>query len=367
MRINLMDPALQNVAGHHLDLDLKVARVLSGQGHSVRVYAQEAASQDVLSAFGSIADITPLFRVRPYADTRRLDPYAGELIGYNQQSHLLAADIRSTAEADVWLWPTIMASEVNACAGISGDALVAGCVQMPVNIGEQQNGAMWWRHALLAAKRSNTRLRIGAMEPDQRYDYLPLTADGVFELFPHFYEGAPIAAPKKALKTIGFFGQQRAVKGVSMILPLATKLMAQGYQVVIHDSQQQLTGIGQTGATVIGFVDDLAPEIAKCDLVVLPYSQEKYRKRGSGILLDALASGIPAVVPFDTIPGRWVDRTGAGTQFAVDSEEWILAAVEEARLKFPQIAQAAFETSLRWKDRYGPRQFVAGMLGDAGI
>lgn len=366
MHINLMDPGLHSFAGHHFDLDLKIARLLSGQGHKVHVYAQNAASQAVISALEPFANITPLFRVRPYADLRTVDPYAGELIGYTQQSQTLAADIRSTAKADVWLWPTIMASQLHACAGISQDVLVSGCIHMPFNVGDPKNGAMWWRHALLAASQSNMHLRIGAMEPDQRYDFLPLTADGAFELFPHFYQGAPITTPKSKLKTIGFFGQQRAVKGGSLLPQLASKLISQGYQVVLHDSQQELTGMKETGAKVLGFVEDLATEISKCDLVVLPYSQEKYRKRGSGILLDSLASGVPAVVPFDTIPGRWVDRTGAGIQFPSEGGQWVLAAIEEARRKFPQIAQAAYETSQQWKNQYGPEQFVAGMLGETG-
>lgn len=363
MNINLMDPGLANVAGHHFDADLKIARTLAEDGHRVRIYAHATASEHVLRAFRSHGEIQPLFRSSVYVDPRQVDPIAGEAIVYLRHSEALAQDLRSTAPADVWLWPTLFAAQLHACAGLSGDTLVAGCVQMDASSEERPNGAMWWRHALIEAKRAGMRLRIGGMEPDHRYEYLPLTADGEFHSFPNFYEGKPSGAPKTSLRTVGFFGHQRGEKGDSMIPALVAKLVAKGCQVILQDSAERFRPQDRASITTLGFVDNLAEEIARCDLVVLPYSPERYRRRGSGILLDALASGVPAVAPFDTIPGRWLERTGAGTQFVRATTPDILAAIDEAERRFPAIAAAAARTSASWRRRFGVKRFVEAMLG----
>lgn len=365
MNIHLMDPGLRGVAGHHFDLDVKVARTLVQAGHRVTVHAHAAVSDAVVAGFASVAPIRPLFRTGAYLDPRKIDPYAGELIAYLHQSSLLAADLRTTGTADVWLWPTLMSAQLQACAGISGEALVAGCVHTPVQSEEHPNGAMWWRHALLTAHRAGMRTRLGAIEPEHGHEYRPLTVDGVFELFPHFFEGHPPATPKQTLQTIGFFGHQRGEKGGALIAPLVKRLVAEGYDVVLHDSEERLTGAHWPGVRCLGFVDDLANEVALCDLVVLPYEPSRYLKKSSGILLEALAHGVPVVVPSGTAPGRWIDKTGAGTQFVRAQVSDIATAIELARTRFPQIAQAAAETAVRWQGLYGQRPFVAAMLGTA--
>lgn len=365
MRIHLLDPGLYEPAGHHLDLGLKLARWLAARGHELRVYAHAEVKDEVRKAFAPVAPLQPLFRTGPYLHPQRYDRYAGELMTYQMQSRLLAEDLRSLPDADVWLWPTLMAAQLKACANAGTRARVAGCVHTPVVSEEYPHGTIWWRDALLAAHRSGVRLRLGAFEPEHRYEYLPLTADGAFEVFPCYFEGVPAPAPREKLRTIGFFGHQRVEKGSSLIPALIDALLSQGYQVIVQSSGKEPEPQSRPGLTALGFVPDLAVEIAKCDLVVLPYMPERYRRKGSGILMDALASGVPAVVPFDTTLGRWIDRTGAGTQFVHRQAEPVLGAIEQAQERYPALARAAYQASLMWKAHHGLDRFAQALLGAA--
>lgn len=362
MRVNLLDPGLTGQAGHHFDLDLKLARWIAGRGHETRVYAHSKVTGAVRDAFSSVATLEPLFRTDPYVHPYSQDRYAGELITYQGQWQLLSKDLENLQEADVWLWPTITASMLRACATIKTKAQVAGCVHAPAVSEEYPNGTIWWRAALLAAEGASLRLRLGTIEPEQRYEYLPLTTDGAFLLLPSYLEGVQAPAPRERLEKIGFFGHQRGEKGASLIPALVGPLVSSGYQLVVQDSSELVALQDRIGLSVMGFLPDLAEQIALCDLVVLPYQPLRYRRRGSGILMQALASGVPAVVPFDTAPGRLIDQTGAGTQFVDLQAGQVLTAIEQLRKDYPTIAMAAYEASLLWKARHGLQRFAKALI-----
>lgn len=363
MKIHLMDPGLAGRAGHHPDLDLGLARWLVAAGHELRVYAHAAVDAQIQRAFETVAPLQPLFRSRPYLNPQRHDPYAGELLVYQGQSRLLVEDLRGLPAADLWLWPTMMAAQLKACAMAQPRTNVVGCVHTPVVSEEYPNGTIWWRDAFLTAQRVGMALRLGAFEPEHRYEYLPLMPDGNFQVFPWYFEGILSKTPRTALRRIGFFGHQRGEKGGSLIPDLLEALLSRGYHVTVQNSGGGPGMPARRGLTLLGHVPDLAAEIARCDLVVLPYVPDRYRRKGSGVLMDALASGIPAVAPFDTAPGRWIDRTGAGTHFVRLNTEQVLAAIEQARSRYGAIAQAAHRVSLGWRAQHGLGRFAQALIG----
>lgn len=357
-----MDPGLWRVAGHHFEIDLSVVRQLVADGHSVRVYTHHSAVEEVTRAFSELAETVPLFRVRAYENPARMDPIAGELLLYERLTKVLSEDLSKTAAADLWLWPSIFAGQLNACATAGRGTPVAGCVHTEPAPSGRAMEPTFWRHAFLNAQGAGLRLRIGGIEPEHRHAYLPITADEHFDILPIPHEGKPIAEAKTHLRTIGFFGHQRGEKGAALLPALLKRLLGEGYEVVVQDSSGALRVHDHPGLHGFGYVADLPGLIARCDLVVLPYVPEHYRIKGSGILWESLATGVPVVAPFATAPGNWIERTGAGKLFAHATEDGIHRAVAQARNDYARIAAAAFGVSRKWSQVHSVANFVRALL-----
>ena len=357
-----MDPGLSRFAGHHFDIDLKVAQRLVADGHDVCVYARKGADAEVMTLLEAVAPTRQLFRMGAYDDPKRLDPIAGDLLLYERATTVLAEDLAQAREADLWLWPSIFASHLNACAAARRGVPVAGCVHTEPEPSVGSISPLLWRHAFLNAKRRGLPLRIGGIEPEHRHAYLPLTAEERFETLPIPHEGKPVAEPRAALRTIGFLGHQRGEKGAGMVPELARLLIEDGFRVVAQDSGGKLRIPDHPSVVKLGYVKDITDAILQCDLVVLPYTPQRYRIKGSGILWESLASGIPVVAPFATAPGNWIEQTGAGTLFTHGTEESIREAVLRARANYPQIAAAAFAASREWPRTHGVGHFIREMI-----
>ena len=119
------------------------------------------------------------------------------------------------------------------------------------------------------------------------------------------------------------------------------------------------------GLTKLDYVPSVADEIAKCDLVVAPYDPVAYRVKGSGIVWDSIASGVPVILPARTEMGSLVESTGAGKLVESLEAEDVYRSILEARRDYATIARAAFEASQAWRGTHGIRRFVSAMLGEA--
>lgn len=357
-----MDPGLWRLAGHHFDIDLKVTRQLVADGHAVTVYSRQEPDPPVVSAFEGLAELQPIFRLSPYAQPQQVDPIAGELLLHEQSAPVIAADLARVKPADLWLWPSIFSNQVHACALARSGVPVAGCVHTEPDPWESGIGPMLWRHAFRSAQRRGLKLRIGGIEPAHRHAYLPLTFDERFETLPIPHDGKPISEARESLRTIGFLGHQRGEKGAGLLMGLTRQLVEDGFRIVLQDSGGNARDIAHPSVTRLGYVDDIADAILQCDLVVLPYTPSRYRIKGSGILWESIASGIPVVAPFATAPGNWIERTGAGTLFMHGTEQSIREAVLRARDTYPTIAAAALEASRAWPRTHGVAHFIREMI-----
>jgi glycosyltransferase involved in cell wall biosynthesis len=209
------------------------------------------------------------------------------------------------------------------------------------------------------------RFRLGAVEPDLRHRFAPITGQSPLALWPHPYGGPPIAEPKSALKRIGFFGHQREEKGERINLALAQQLAADGYAVSLHISNAGYDFPELPGVDVFGFVEDLEASIAACDLVVLPYEIDAYAAKGSGILIQALALGVPVTGPLGTMPGRTIEQYQVGPLFPAVTADAIYATVKHAERNYAAYANNAFRVAQGFSKRNGPAQFAEALLAAA--
>jgi len=63
MRVNLLDPGLLVMGGHHLEYDLRVVRELAARGIETNVYSHVQVSAEVRAAVTASAQLTALFRI----------------------------------------------------------------------------------------------------------------------------------------------------------------------------------------------------------------------------------------------------------------------------------------------------------------
>ena len=365
MKINLLDPGLQGMHGHHLEWDLRVVEELRRCGHDVVVYANAGIGQDAAAAVAALSPLVRHFRFSPYAYPEQVDRVAGELILFLDGAALVAQDLRTVRDADMWMWPSLFSSQLYACSILGSTMPMSACVHVEPTF-MASSGPVWWRFAFLRAQQARLRMNIGVAGPMLQKEYAPLTAVGHIGCFPAAHDGAPSGRAKTALRRIGFFGHQRHDKGVGMLPVLVPRLLQDRYEVVLHDSGNLVRADAMPGLTVLGYVPSLATEIARCDLVVVPYDPIAYRARESAIVWDAISSGVPVLVPAGTASSALVQSTGAGRTFPGGSAEHVYEAIKAAEREFDQIAAAALAACLKWRETRGVKHFVAAMLENAG-
>lgn len=362
MKVNIMDPALVVKGGHYFDWDLRIAQTLKKMGHEVHVYAHKTIKPDVTDSLSQSGGVTGLFSAHPHVNTTALDPIAGEMVNYCDQTRVLANDLKSVGVADLWLWPTFFAQQLNACAELGWHTPVVGCVHQDPGIAQKSVGSMLWRHAMLEVKKKALPYIVGTNERELLHRFMHVVPGNGFPLIPYPCDGFPVSEPKKSLRRIGIFGAHRAEKGVNILDRLVIELLTGGFEVVLHDSKGVLNVENRDGLKYLTFAENLAVEIADCDLVVLPYSINAYQGHGSGILAECLACGIPVVGPVGTLPGRTIAEFGAGVLFAEFSVQAILAAVKLANASYVKYANAAYAASRIWANVNGTGHYVNSVL-----
>jgi glycosyltransferase involved in cell wall biosynthesis len=365
MKINIVDPGLIEKAGHHFDFGRKLLRYLSEAGHDVTLFAYTGLADDAaadLRAYGKVE--TPL-RAFQYGNPQARDRYASALDTFLRNSEILAEDLSALRPADVWLWPSFRAFNLYGCALAKIEGPVVGCIHVDPGIEARTTGAMLWRAAFLAASRHGLRYAVGSIEPELRHRFTAIIPDGRFAIFPQPFDGPPIDAPRTELKRIGVFGQQRAEKGTRRLSSLFDRLVADGYAVTLQNSNPRYQDPSHPQVKVLPFVEDFAEPIRDCDLVVLPYDIDSYAGKGSGILAQATAVGIPVVGPLGTLPGRIIEKYQLGPLFGVSTADAIYAAVKRAQQDYPRYAGNAFNAAHGIGKHYGAQQFAEALLACA--
>jgi glycosyltransferase involved in cell wall biosynthesis len=160
----------------------------------------------------------------------------------------------------------------------------------------------------------------------------PSLAFGVLPIVHTLPTVAPRARPRGAPLTIAYLGNARREKGFHL-LPDAFSCLARPYLdsgkvrciVQANDGVKGgEIGIGRARKALqaypagqIFLIDKaLSPAefhetLLSADIILLPYEAERYLRRSSGIMVQALAAGIPVVVPAGTWLSSQVDQRTA--------------------------------------------------------
>ena len=365
MKINILDAGIRYRAGHHYDYGLKLARELVAAGHDVHVYGSTVIDEDVVADFSAVAPISKHFNVWPHTVPERYDFYAGAFIKHRVEPPVIAQDLMKVRRADLWIFPTMWTQEIVACAFLGVKVPVVGCVYWDPGIEWKSDEAQFLRSALVLAQSTKVDITLTSVEPEMRDRFLPIIPNGKFITVPQPVDGTPPSAPKKTLKRIGFFGHQRIEKGTSVLKSLMPQLVSEGYSITYPDSFKEIKLPDLPGVERLGYVGDIAEPIAQCDLVVLPYDVDRYRARGSGIVVECLALGVPVTAPLGTLPGRTIAAYGVGPLFSVPRGQPVYQAIKTADRDFATFAKKAHQTAKHFSAQNGSARFASALLAAA--
>ena len=87
------------------------------------------------------------------------------------------------------------------------------------------------------------------------------------------------------------------------------------------------------------------------DIIVLPYNEKKYRHITSGVLAEAIAFGIPCVVPANTWSEKALEYSnGAGVSFSEDSISGIAEAIQKCMVNIEHLRQKGQAAARQWRE-----------------
>lgn len=361
--IKILDPGLVHDKGHHADLDLKIVRSLTSLGKVVEVFASRSIDARVRQVFEAHCRVTPVFRAFPYLRPEELDPVAGGHFAFERHARTLAEDMSAIPGDSVWIFPSLFATQLFATALARNATHVSGCLHVPADDMYAQSRVNW-RTALVACRSKGVSLHLGVLEPELRPEYQALAnLDFDIRQFPIPYD-SPFSdrSARAACHVLGFFGLQRDEKGLGRVMELTEGLLARGFKVVFHDSLGRGGPRPHPSLSVLGHVPSLGEAIARCDAVILPYSVEHYRSKGSGILWECLAAGVPVVAPLGSTMGRWLNRFDCGVCYAEGEASAVYKAVELLARNYEFYARNAELASRWWATAHGIDRFVGSLL-----
>lgn len=359
MNISIIDPGLITKAGHHFDIDQKIINNIGG-GNNIRIVAPINCDPEVKNILERSGLVIPAIRRVAYSILGESSTAENELDDFTASSNELASLLVKLSDTtDFFVFPTLFPAQLHACASAELKAPIAGCIQLNANFQSAHIGSALWRGAYTAAKDADLRINLGAFEPTLLQEYQSIFGLDI-NLFSVPYEGMPSKEPEKILKTIGILGHQRQEKGSNIFDQLVGALVLDGYSIVMQDSTGQIKS-KHPSIKDCGYVEDLGALMRGCDLILLPYMPEHYRFRGSGILWEAIANGVPVLCPDKTALSENLKDLNIGSTFDEYSVKSIVNKVRECGDDYPRLISEAGKVAYTWGESHGVTKFIESL------
>ncbi len=360
MKISILDHGLAAKTGHHYDYCHSLAIHLIESGVSVNVCGFQGARPEVGSAFRDLGcKFTPAFSRSPYA---AFMPGASGHRTLDAIARRASREMERIAGADLWLFPTLTADHLLAFAQTRNPPGMVGMVHTGPHALHALGGRAWALGCEKVLQRG-LKARIGAIDPLVRDLVQTYSQDLPIVNLPIPTHGPSRTSYRDRPRTIGFFGHQRQERGIALIPELSRRLLGLGYELVVHDTRQQLH-FENAGSTVQlrAFASDLRAEMVSCDIVVCPMDRANYTQRLSGIAYSALASGVPAVLPAGTLSAMRTLGLGSSCNYVEHTVDGILGAIQRLAGNYPAYAQGAERGAALFRQQHGIEKFVQRLL-----
>lgn len=404
MRCFYLDPGLRGDRGHHANFLRYIGGGLETQGVELQVFGYHGMAPETIREFNAV----PLFRAHTYF-TGDGDPICGWLTGFEQFVQTTLEDLARLPPVEpsdlVYLstaWPAQLQAVLLWYRGLPER-------QRPCLVIEVNETGMTGRvvgqqiHFDVPDPRSDARptlfrfigrRHLQPVPPRVHIvSFEPTTAATLAQLIGH--EVRAVSLPYRAVGplrsrigarpvTIACLGHQTERKGYPLLPALARALLQRhaGIRLLI-----QAVHIGDAGAEAATAalralaareprlaLDEAAAGLARwpallgqADLILCPYQAEAYLGSFSSMACEAVANGIPLVVPASSTLATLLSRCGEpGVAFAQADGASILAATEAALEQFDLYAERAYRAALAWPRSQGPDRLAEQLLALAG-
>jgi hypothetical protein len=398
MRFFYLDPGLQNDVGHHVNYCLYIVAELRARGVETLVFAPLWVDPALRSELGAI----PHFRVYTYAETDG-DPVCGWLTGFEAFARLTCEDLSrlpTTAPSDIVY--------MSSARPVQLMALVEWRLALPSD--RQPTIVMESLSAGLAVQHTPDGLQVSVPDPRSnpratlfRYvaKRLPRKEGARFHIvtfgqIPSDLFNALLEYPVRTLPlpyrsviplrsragahpvVVAILGHQRLAKGYDRLPEIATELLRARPD--IHLLLQNVAPIGppetqQKLRDLAATHDRLTLEekpagrtgwpqlLERSDLILCPHRPQFYAAGFSTVAAEALANGIPLVVPAaEPLATLLAECGGPGTTFSQFEPAAIAAATCHALDHFDHFATRAYAAAMRWPLMHGPAQMVDDLM-----
>lgn len=172
---------------------------------------------------------------------------------------------------------------------------------------------------------------------------------------------------------LGFAGEARSSKGFHLLPGVARRLKAATSADALSFAFQSY---GARAEALAGFSPSdqirLFPEplseeeyeafMASIDLMLIPYMDHSYRAQTSGVFSEAMALGVPTIVPENTWMAEQLAVSGAGLTFRGGDEEDLARACMQAIDFYPALRARASKAVTAWRAYHNGANFVETII-----
>lgn len=398
MRVFYLDPALHDEVGHHANYCRYIVGEFRGRGVETLVFGHEDLPARIQTELGA----TGHFRVYTYTNNDD-DPFCAWLTGFDTHTRKTIEDLsrlprvapedlvfinsaRPVQVAALIEWrsamppdrrPTIVIDAV--ATGLEVSRIARGFKVMVPDPRTDPRAALFRYIAKRLPREPGARFHISTFGPVPT-ELFRLLLDFPVRTLPSPYRAvAPLRNRAGARPvTVSVLGHQRALKGYDLLPEIARELLRARPDIRLFVQnvaapegavpQQKLREMAQTTERLA--VEETPAGQARwarllemADLVLCPHRLEFYIAGFSAVLNEALANGIPAVVPAGTTLETMVqDCGGPGTAFERFDPASITAATSRVLDDFDRFATLAYAAARRWPETRGPVRLVDELL-----
>jgi len=403
MRVFYADSGLSHDLGHHANACRLMVTAWRARGCDVSV----AAAANVTPSLQAELGARPHFRVHTYWSGDG-DPFCGWLTAFFHTAGRMHEDLQALGPFkpnDLLYVNSIQPAQLMALAGFVQAVPASARPRIVAELGTAPGLDFEWQNDVLQFHPKDPRYdakgvlyrfaatHLAAAEPGNPVlatfhptcsaIYTHLLGRPVHTLpAPHEAVGDAASARPRERITVGVLGHQRADKGYQLVPEIAAGLLkarpnlrillhngAPGY---MHAVQARVRALAETEPRIT--VDERVADLplwdcllAQCDVVLCPYHAPSYTGAYSAIVGEAIARGLPLVVPGASTLSRTVADFGwPGEAFFEFDAEKIIAATIKVLNALPDYEARAAVAARRWQTEMGAGRTVDGILSLLG-